>query len=112
MAAIKGYLALAVILLLLAGGTGLYFKGRIDKGYAAQLASLQQDITKLTAQRDAERAARTMDALQAKLDADAMATLVGNITELNEYANGLKDRDAVCLSGPDTDRLRSLWGDH
>lgn len=94
-ALVFGVVALAII-------GGAYMKGRADCGVAqlrAEISELKADIAKRQeiARNDAERAR------QARL------TLTEQDRRIKELLNDLEDGDSVCLSGDDTDGLRSLW---
>ncbi|TPI67593.1 hypothetical protein FJ420_01925 [Mesorhizobium sp. B3-1-3] len=56
-----------------------------------------------------EQDARQQDAILATEAAKRQVALTTKIDELNQYVDTLQDRDSVCLSGTDTERLRDLW---
>lgn len=99
----------AAFLALIGTGTALYQKGKAAARQVALIARLQEENDFLLDQ--ARRFAKSLEdhAARAREDAEHIAELNDRITSLDEYVETLEDRDRVCLSGPDVDRLRDLW---
>lgn len=94
---------------LIGSGFALYQKGKA----AAELEHRLQRQTELSAFYR-EQAIRFAAALKehgerARADAERISDLNERIASLDEYVDALEDRDNVCLSGPDVERLRDLW---
>ncbi len=104
---IYGYLAALVFVLLVLGG--LYAKGRLDADHAGEVKKWRDDYVELRLDYDREQTARADDALKARQAAERLTALNTQVANLQEYADGLEDANAQCLSGPDVDRLRDLW---
>lgn len=103
-------LALAgVALLALVGfGSGLYMKGRSDAFHKVEVAQLRVDKAALEARIELTNKLVKADAEQSAKDQAALEHYEGFT---NELLNKLEDAERVCLSGADTDSLRSLWKD-
>lgn len=97
------------IAIMLALGTGLYFKGKAVARAEAQVATLEETVDALETRMKTERYARSMDALKARAADERMRRLNKEISNLQEYVDALEDADRVCLSDNDTERLRFLW---
>lgn len=87
----------------------IYGKGRLDAKHAAETALLKGNLKVAEMNLKNEQDARTQDAILATEAANRRAALTNKIDELNQYVDTLQDRDSVCLSGTDTERLRDLW---
>lgn len=87
----------------------IYGKGRLDSKHAAEMALLQGNLRVAEMNLKNEQDARQQDAILATEAAKHRAALTNKIDELNQYVDTLQDRDSVCLSGTDTERLRDLW---
>lgn len=102
----RPYVYLVLALLALAGLGGLYAKGRLDASHAAKRAVLEERIKGLQADMAAERNARVLDAVQAKLDREDEAATAEKIVELKD---ALTDPSAVVFDSADADRLRDTF---
>lgn len=94
---------------LIGSGLTLYQKGKVQ-------ARLEGQVERLTRLNEfyREQAVRFSNALEehgkrTKADAEKISNLNDRITSLDEYVETLEDRDSVCLSGPDVERMRDLW---
>lgn len=96
------------VLALVSMGTGLYVKGRLDAAHKYEVAQLRVDKAALEARIALTNQLIKADAAQAAKDQDALEQLEGFT---NELLNKLEDAERVCLTGNDTDGVRSLWKD-
>jgi hypothetical protein len=87
----------------------IYGKGRLDAKHAAETALLKGNLKVAELNLKNEKDARQGDAILATEAAKRQAALTHKIDELDAYVDTLQDRDSVCLSGTDTERLRDLW---
>jgi hypothetical protein len=87
----------------------IYGKGRLDQKHAAETALLKGNLKVAELNLKNEKDARLSDAILATEAAKRQVALTTKIDELNQYVDTLQDRDSVCLSGTDTERLRDLW---
>lgn len=87
----------------------IYGKGRLDAKHASEMALLQGNLRIAEMNLKNEQDARQQDAILATEAAKRQVALNTKIDELNQYVDTLQDRDSVCLSGTDTERLRDLW---
>ncbi len=94
------------ILALMSVGTGLYVKGRLDASHKIEVAQLRADKLALEERIKLTNQLVKADAVQAVKDQDALESYQG---QANELLNKLEDAERVCLTGNDTDSVRSLW---
>lgn len=111
---LRNWKLVALILTLLAlfgSGVLIYQKGKAQARLEHQVETLtkRRDFWKEWAETSAEALAKHTE--RAQEDASKIASLTDRITDLNEYVETLEDRDRVCLSDPDVERLRDLWND-
>lgn len=106
-ARLYAYIALAVLVL---GAVGaIYAKGRIDAAHKQEVQRLKDDLQKAKDAAEREANARKQDAIIATENAKRKAVLEKQVAEMEAYVDTLEDRDSVCLSTHDVDRLRNLW---
>ncbi|MDG4856406.1 hypothetical protein [Mesorhizobium sp. WSM4982] len=106
MTTIKAYLWLIILVAGLAVIGTIYAKGRLDAKHAAELASLQADIKRLTAQNAQLEAIQRQDQLQAMQDAEDKERLNALIDSQEAL---LADPHDGCLTADDVDRVRSVF---
>lgn len=98
----------AAALALVGFGSGLYMKGRSDAFHKVEVAQLRVDKAALEARIALTNQLIKADAAQAAKDATELEEWQG---QANDLLIKLEDAERVCLSGNDTDGLRSLWKD-
>lgn len=103
--------ALAVLVTILVILAGVYLSGKKEAREEFQTVILQENVDTMKRVFEKERAVRLQDIVLAEASKDRLAQLSLKINELNTYVETLEDRNAVCLSDNDTDRLRLLWPD-
>jgi len=96
------------VMALLSLGTGLYVKGRMDASHKIEVAQLRADKAALEARIELTNKLVKANAVQAAKDQEALDQLEGTA---NELLNKLEDAERLCLTGTDTDGVRSLWKD-
>ncbi len=78
---------------------------------SAQLTTATEEVARLRS--SIQRTNETLEGYREahKRDTASLVRLDKKIMELKAYAASLSDRDAVCLSDTDADRVRGLWAD-
>lgn len=103
------YKWLAGVIAVLAVVGIIYGKGRLDQKHALELSSVRTELATAQIVIAKEKEARLLDNEAAKAANLRLNELNSSISGLHAYVDALEDANSQCLSGADTDRLRTLW---